>query len=410
MLLFATACNRDTYVANVTELQLVSLSPKEGYDGSIVKVLGRNFATSFGENEVTINGKVAKIIDFSKDQITVVAPENDFGTFPVVVTTPKGTISNEKVTFTYKKRPDKLFMVTTVAGNGSNSLNDDIGTSAAVGGVEGLCLAPDGSLWFCQRNGGYAIRSFNPATNMVTTIAMSPNLPWAGSFDSKGDFYYAAKADSKILKLSGNTVSQYTCASSINNPMYVKFDSKDNMWIASRNNNTVYVEKDGSAIASYTGDKYYPACMDLDSKDRAFFGSPSLHTIMMIDTDGTVSKIAGNGAAPTKDTYSASLESGNPLEACIGNPGGLVIGNDGNMYFTDITTFTVMKIVPDPDGDFSKGKISILAGQPFSASVTNGTSDKAAFKYPSGIAISDDCKRIYVAEPTGYVIRMIDLQ
>ena len=153
-LLCATACNKNRYIANVTDLQLVSVSPREGYEGSLVKVLGRNFSTSFGENEVTINGVKAKLIDFSKDQITIIAPENEYGTYPVVVSTPKGTISHENVTFTYKKRPDKLYMVTTVAGNGANALKDDIGASASVGGVEGLCFAPDGTLWFCQRNEG----------------------------------------------------------------------------------------------------------------------------------------------------------------------------------------------------------------------------------------------------------------
>lgn len=409
-LLCATACNKNRYIANVTDLQLVSVSPREGYEGSLVKVLGRNFSTSFGENEVTINGVKAKLIDFSKDQITIIAPENEYGTYPVVVSTPKGTISHESVTFTYKKRPDKLYMVTTVAGNGANALKDDIGASASVGGVEGLCFAPDGTLWFCQRNGGYAIRSFNPATNMVKTIASSPKLPWGGGFDSKGDFYYAGKADNKIFKLSGDTVSEYSSASILDNPMYVRFDSKDNMWIASRNNNTVYVEKAGNAIASYTDTDYFPTCLDIDSKDRVFFGSSKLHTIMMIDTDGSVRKVIGCGDAPNKESYSESLSNANPLEAQVGTLGGIAIGNDGCLYFTDISTFTVMKVEPGEDGNYDTGKISLLAGQPFSSSATNGTSDKASFKYPSGIAISDDCKRIYVAEPTAYVIRMIDLQ
>jgi DNA-binding beta-propeller fold protein YncE len=68
-----------------------------------------------------------------------------------------------------------------------------------------------------------------------------------------------------------------------------------------------------------------------------------------------------------------------------------------------------MKIVPDASGSYAGGQISIVAGLPFSAAIVNGTTDKAQFKYPSGIVVSDDGRRIYVSEPTGYLLRMIDL-
>ncbi len=409
MALCLAACTEDKYVAEVTDLRLVRVDPVEGYAGSIVKVLGRNFSDSFGENIGKIGDVEATIIDFNRDQITVIAPDQALGTYPIEVTTPKGTISEERVRFTYKKKPERLYSVTTVAGNGSNSKSDGSGTSAAVGAVEGLCYAPDGKIWFCQRTGGsLSVRSFDPATTEVKTIA-STLLPWGGGFDSKGDFYVAAKADNKVQKVTASgEVSDYSTGATLDNPMYVKFDSKDNMWIISRNSNTIHKCKDGVQLKSWTEDNYYPTCMYIDSRDRVFFASAKLYGIFMIDGDKVV-RVAGSGNKPTRETFAESISIGNPLSAELGTIDGMFIARDNAIYFTDITTFTVMKLAPDASGDYSKGKISLIAGQPFSASVTNGKTDKAALKYPSGIVVSDDCKGISVGEATGYVIRMSDL-
>lgn len=404
-----SGCTQDDYVANVTELRLVGVSPAEGYSGSIVKVLGRNFSTSFGENKVIINGKSAKIIEFTKDDITFIAPDNERGTYPVVVVSQKDTISEGWVTFTYKQKPEKLYSVTTVAGTGANSLSDGLGTSAAVGGIEGLCFAPDGKIWFCQRNGGYAIRTYDPATSLVATVASGTELPWGGGFDSKGDFYFAAKAVNKVFKVtSSGAVSEYNTGAALNNPMYVKFDSKDNLWVCCRNTHTVYKTKDGAVLETYTADGYYPTAMYIDSKDRVFFASTNNACIYMIE-NGAVTKIAGVGTKPVKDTFAGSFASGNPMDAQIGAVGAITIAADGTLYYTDFTTFVVVKIVPDAEGDYSKGKISILAGLPYNNAVVNGKSDAAKFKYPSGIEVSPDGKKVYVSEPTGFVLRQIEL-
>ena len=129
--------------------------------------------------------------------------------------------------------------------------------------------------------------------------------------------------------------------------------------------------------------------------------------VYMIDGDD-VTRVIGTGVKPTVEDYETSLVGG-PSTANVGNVGAIYIAPSGNLYYTDYLTFTVMKVVPDADGNYANGTISIVAGIPFSAAVVNGATDKATFKYPSGIVVSDDEKRIFVSEPTGYVLRMIDL-
>ena len=73
MLLGLSSCQKK-YVASVTDLRLVRVDPSSGYEGDLIHILGRNFSTAFGENHVYINGVEAKMVEFNKDQLTIVAP------------------------------------------------------------------------------------------------------------------------------------------------------------------------------------------------------------------------------------------------------------------------------------------------------------------------------------------------
>lgn len=412
--LLGLASCKDKYVASVNDLRVVRIDPSVGYSGCLINILGRNFSTAFGENHVYINGKEAKIVEFTDNQLTVVAPVNDLGSYTVEVTTPLGTVVREDLMFTYRKKPAKIYTVTTLAGNGTNQIKDDVGTNASIGQIEGLTWAPDGTLWFCQRSAGNAIRQYNPQTSMVTTIVSGIPLPWGGDFDAAGDFYFAGKTTATIYRIpgGGNSYEGLSLPVALDDPMYVKFDHEGYMWIASRDNHLVYKMKDGQIVNTFTEEGYYPVALAMDAKGRMYFASTSDlpgadNGIFMIDGE-TVTKVVGSGNAPTIENYENSV-AGGPLKVNLGIVGGMCIGNDGAMYFTDFRVYTVLKVVPDANGDFSKGTVSILAGQPFQSAIQNGSTDKAQFKYPSGIAISEDCKKIYISEPTGCILRVIDL-
>ena len=398
------------YIASVDDLRVIRIDPAVGYEGCFINILGRNFSTAFGENHVYINGKEAKMVEYTANQLTVVAPLNDLGSYTVEVTTPLGYVASESLMFTYKKKLAKIYTVTTLAGNGTNNIKDDVGTSASVGSIEGLIWAPDGTLWFTQRSSGNAIRQFNPATSMVKTIVSGIPLPWGGDFDANGDFYFTGKTTHKIYKIArgSNSYEEVPLPIALDNPMYIKFDQEGCMWIASRDNHIVYKLKNGLVVKTYSDESYSPVALAMDSKGRMYVASSNDNRgIFMIDGDEAI-RVIGSGDMPTIDNYENSL-AGGPLKTNVGTIGEMCIGSDGALYYADFLTFTVVKAVPDANGDFSKGTISILAGLPFQAAILNGATDKAQFKYPSGIAISEDCKKIYVSEPTGCLLRVIDL-
>ena len=54
-LLLMTACHKNSYVARVTDVRLVSVDPKNGYPGDLVTLLGNNFSTDPEKNIVMLD-------------------------------------------------------------------------------------------------------------------------------------------------------------------------------------------------------------------------------------------------------------------------------------------------------------------------------------------------------------------
>ena len=97
-------CKDEGYVANVTELRLVSMEPQKGYPGDIVTILGRNFSPDRNKNIVLIDGVQAEILEAEKDKLQIILPELSSGEYIVSITAPSG--ESDALRFTYLKVPD----------------------------------------------------------------------------------------------------------------------------------------------------------------------------------------------------------------------------------------------------------------------------------------------------------------
>lgn len=407
LLLAFAGCDDDDYVASVTELRLVRVAPTSGYAGDIVRILGRNFSVNYGENTVTINGKQAKVLDIAKDELSVVMPANEPGSYPIRVETPAGEI--EGLAFKYNVQPEKEYYVTTVAGSGKFGCDDGVGGAATLQNPEGLNYDKDGNIWIVQR-GTFAIRRMNAAYS-ITTICTSSllNYPWQGAFDSKWDYYVANKSGNDILKVTadGACTRSEISGAKFNNPMCLIFDPADNMYIANRNGNEVLKVVGGAVVGRYAVPM--PESLAFDAQGRIIVGTNNAYNLYMIAPDGTVSVIAGYGVKPTGLNYSDG-EAGDLASATIGMVGGIFCATDGCIYFTDRTAFTVRKLTPAADGDYAAGKIETIAGVPGSAAVADGYGNAAKFLYSAGIVVSNDCTEIHVADGSGHRIRRLKLR
>ena len=379
------SCRNDRYVASVTELQLVSVSPSTGYSGGIVKILGRNFSEVFGENKVFIGELEAQVLEYNAWDLTVVLPAQAPGVYEITVQTPKGTVSG--LQFEYREKPEHSYYVSIIAGSSAGTV-DGTGTQAQFNYPEGLTMDSGGNLWIAQRGATYSIRKMDQNYNVTTVV--ETELPWHCAFDAAGDFYFTAKDKASVFKVTpeGELSAVTFTGGALDNPMDVEFDNDGAMWIASRNNNIVYVVKDGAVTKTY--DVTYPTCLALDAKGRMIIGSTTAGYMYMVE-DGELVTIAGNGQYAKSDNPNGV--SGDTSTASVGQINGVFAAADGSIWFCDVVNEQVRKFSPDASGDYAKGRIETIA---------------SGFR-PSDVYVTDDCTRIYVSSATTYTIRLIEV-
>lgn len=379
------SCRNDRYVASVTELQLASVSPSTGYSGGIVKILGRNFSEVFGENRVFVGELEAQVLEYNAWDLTIVLPAQAPGVYEITVQTPKGTVSG--LQFEYREKPEHSYYVSIIAGSSAGTV-DGTGTQAQFNYPEGLTMDSGGNLWIAQRGATYSIRKMDQNYNVTTVV--ETELPWHCAFDAAGDFYFTAKDKASVFKVTpeGELSAVTFTGGALDNPMDVEFDNDGAMWIASRNNNIVYVVKDGAVTKTY--DVTYPTCLALDAKGRMIIGSTTAGYMYMVE-DGELVTIAGNGQYAKSDNPNGV--SGDTSTASIGQINGVFAAADGSIWFCDVVNEQVRKFSPDASGDYAKGRIETIA---------------SGFR-PSDVYVTDDCTRIYVSSATTYTIRLIEV-
>lgn len=401
-----TACGDDDYVASITDLRLVSISPSNVYNGNIATVLGRNFSSVPEENVVTVDGVMATVIEAEKDQIKIIMPAMEPGKRVISVSAPSGVASGLEVT--YLKTPDHQYIVQTVVGKkGVNTCIDGFGTDATVGNPTGVNLAPDGDLWFTDRKNN-KIRCLSPDQMVSTIIAPTAKTIWQGAFNSKGEYYYVDK-DLKLVNRVNPDNTVTTVVDNLTAPLSVEFDKDDNMYVADRDGFCIVRRSaaDGAITKTTVGSKGHgPMHIGFDSKGNMYVTRQSSYCIDMVAADGTVTTIAGTGASSKE---SSDGEAGNPLTANIGHVFGFSIGADGCLYFADSSFHTIRRIVPDENGDLSKGTVETLAGTG-KAGYADGKGAQAAFNTPYDVVLTDDCTTMYVTDVLNMLIRKITVK
>lgn len=407
-----------TYV----ELMITKNNPTEGGNGTIVTISGEGFSETLADNSVLVNGTAVELKTSTLTTLEVVMPSLPTGTYQFTVKV-KG---KETTGGSFTVAP--LWYVETVAGNAVASCIDGIGTKAGLGIMQDICAAPDGMLWMTQRGGAGkdAIRMMNPSTYEVTTVVgtddktISGSHVWAGAFDSKGNYYAAGKAKGQVFKVGTDKTISVLALPAHNlttNPMCVLLDAQDNLYLLNRDAGTAAKP---SYISIY--DKNLKLLKDIPVElfaERMAWNKDK--TKILIGTTGApfglhlfdpatqkVTRLAGTGdAKPTAATFTDG-ESGQPLTATVGVIEGIAAAADGTIYFSDVTTFTVRKLVPDESGDYAKGTVKTVAGTSFKPMIPgeDGLALNANFKYPCGLLIKADGS-VLVADGTGYVIRRI---
>ena len=389
--LFAlSSCTQDKYEAHVTDLRLVSVDPKNGYPGDLVTLLGRNFSTEVSENTVKVGGVRARVLEAYKDKLLVIMPENEPGTYTFSVEAPSGAA--EGLDFNYLRIPDKEYLVSTIVGQqGVRKCVDGVGTGATTYMPTGINKAPDGTLWFTDR-GGCKIRHIAKDMTVTTEaeIAEAGSAPWQGAFDADGNYWYNDKAKGKLYRFNPSSRKNDVMATGLNNPMNVAIGPDNAVYVACRNEKKVYrfdpATMDKSLYAEIPDGG--PSCIGFDPKGNLVVAVHNGYRLISIASDGTQTTILGNGE-----------KTGDVLN-CLG----FDFAPDGTLYVSDASLHCLKKVVPDPDGDYSKGTVETVVGG--TKGYADGKGLNAKFNEPDGVLVYDE-STIYVCDVQNCLIRKI---
>lgn len=222
--------------------------------------------------------------------------------------------------------------ITTVAGNGVFGYNGDgiIATNAAIRGPVGVTLDSLGDLYISDGGNGYMngnrIRKVD-TNGIITTVAGNGNEGYSGdgvaatntslcspsgvAFDFFGNLYIGDAANQLVRKVDTNGIISTIAG---------------NYSRAFTNLNGGY-SGDGGLATNATLN--YPFGIAIDSFGDVYIADSGNNRVRMVDTNGTITTVAGNGTAD----YSG--DNGAATNAALNNPLGVSIDTVGNLYIAD---------------------------------------------------------------------------
>ena len=285
------------------------------------------------------------------------------------------------------KKP--VYSFSTYAGGVRGNV-DGNGVSARFDIPEGIVPAGDGNYYILQR-GIFAIRKMDSSGNVTTvkTSGAKLNFPWQGAVAPSGELYFCNKGGHQLMKMDAAGVLKTVSGFKLDNPMGVKFDLDGFGYLSNRGGNNLIKFKDDAMVKIYSIPM--PTCTAVDAAGRVIVGTNSSGYLYMIDKDGEIKPIAGDG------NRKSSKGDGVPGvllgTSTIGTVNGIWCAKDGALYFCDITAQSVRKLTPGAGGDYTKGKLETIA---------------SGF-YPSDVVVSEDCAKIFVTSATTHTIRLIEI-
>jgi len=326
--------------------------------------------------------------------------------------------------------------VTTLAGTpGTSGSTDGTNSGALFKYPCGVGVDGSGNIYVADY-GNDTIRQVS-TNGVVTTLAGSAGTPGSTNgtghgalfysplglaVDGNGNVYVADSENAMIRRITTPAAAVTTVAGSssapgsangagstarFNDPCGVAVDSSGTVYVSDLGNNTirqitpqgVVTTLAGLAGSFGTNDGTgaaarfgNPAGLAVDTNDNLYVAEYGNHTIRKIAPGGIVTTLAGEpGVGGSSDGTGSAAHFLNPL--------GVAVDAAGNVYVADTLNNTIRKITPD-------GTVSTLAGVVGTAGAKDGPGATARFDYPQGLAV-DPAGNVYVADTSNSTIRKI---
>jgi sugar lactone lactonase YvrE len=300
-------------------------------------------------------------------------------------------------------------VTTTIAGNGSITAADGVGTSAGLPRPGGLALSGN-SLYVtafgeASTNGGNLgeLRRMDFSDGSVHTVAgigSQASAPVETQVD--GDATHAVFQFGFYQTGGNDTVNRAAVAVTAGGTVYVTDPGNGSLRTVTAGVTTTLVF---GRVPEPNGDgNTIPGAAFGDATEELALAVDPLGFLVVTDaSDCDVRRIAQSGAT----SVAAGLHdrcgalNGKGSGALFGTPGGVAAAPDGTLYVADTNNSAIRRIAVD-------GTVTTFAGPMGSPGSNDGTATTARFYQPSGI-VMDAAGILYVADSTGTTIRRIAL-
>ncbi|PWK79584.1 NHL repeat-containing protein [Mucilaginibacter oryzae] len=421
---FFSSCSKKdkpTPVDNTPKITITSLSADSGVYNASITIKGTGFVNDISRDKVFFNGKEATVTSASTTQLTALVPLSA-GTGKVTVKVDAAAEVSGPV-FNYKQS----WIVSTFAGSGAEGFADGTGTAATFDSPVGITINDTGTIFVTDEKNG-AVRKIT-ADGKVTTIAgngvsgKADGKGAAASFynpagicaDKTGNLYIADYANNLIRKIdasanvttiAGTGVNGFTNGAgnkaSFAGPTGIVVNSTGELFVADLANEVIRkITKDATVstfssslipgVDDHSHGFHFPEGIAVDENDNLYFTDLTGYTVKKISSSGVISVVAGSGMR--------GVVNGQGNKAGFGSPVALAVDGNGNIYVTDSNQ--IRKIDKDAN-------VTVFAGQATGGAI-NGAALASGFNAPIGIAADKD-GNIYVADTGNNLIRKIALQ
>jgi sugar lactone lactonase YvrE len=170
---------------------------------------------------------------------------------------------------------------------------------------------------------------------------------------------------------------------------------------------TIITTVAGNGAASFSGDGGMatnaslngPQAVALDALENLYIYDTYNNRIREVDTNGTITTMAGNGSALTNSGYSGN--GGAATNASLNHPGGGALDTVGNLYIADSFNNCVRKVD-------TNGIITTVAGNNSKGySGDGGVATSASLDWPYSVAL-DAFDNLFIADTLNNRIRKVD--
>jgi uncharacterized protein (TIGR03437 family) len=331
--------------------------------------------------------------------------------------------------YNYRIRKIASGVISTVAGGG-------VPTSSQFGGLSGIAVDSAGSVYVGDQGNHRVLKVANGTITTTagngtkgfsgdggSATAAQLNSPYGVAVDSAGNLYIADSGNNRVRQISNGVITTVAgngtqgfsgdngpaLSAELNYPIGVAVDSAGSVYVADANNYRVRKVSKGSITTvagngmGNTGGTNVPATsvgfsalagIAVDASGNLYIADDTFDNAIRKVTNGIITTIAGGSAGS-----GFGGDNGPAVSAQLGQPTGVAVDSDGNVYLADSGNQRVRKVV--------NGMITTIAGNGTAGfSGDGGPAYYAELNGPWGVAV-DSSGNVYVADGLNGRIRLL---